>query len=158
VPHPYGFPGTADGYSPSPRHPYRRRRVLVVDGHEDTREMLRVFLQTHQFEVADCGDAEVALEECRRFGPDVIILGDSLRKIDMLELANRLRLHMGLRLPRIVLLSGFGGSLHQDRALAAGCDDYLLKPVNLDELLRVVLASRRPSTPSVPRTSGTIDV
>ena len=110
------------------------RRVLLVDDNIDMVETLQMLLETVGFEVAVATDADSALAQAVRFGPDVAVVDIGLPGTSGLELAPRLRAatRKGLRL---VAFSGFGTDEDVARSHAAGFEAHLVKPVEIDQLL-----------------------
>ena len=113
------------------------RRVLLVEDHLDTREMYEEFLAL-EFDVRTAASGEDALSLLRAESADVIVTDLSLPGIDGFELISRVRADDSLKGIPIACLSGYGGTDHEQRALAAGCDRILQKPCMPDALLAVV--------------------
>src|SRR5258705_5295448 len=107
------------------------RRVLVVDDHLDTAHSLAILLRHmgHELEFAINGHA--AMEIARRFQPEVVFLDLLLPDFDGCEVARRLRLQQGGKNARILAITGGGSEGLRRRAREAGCDEYLLKPLDL---------------------------
>jgi DNA-binding response OmpR family regulator len=125
---------TAAG-SPVPQVPGRGLKVLIAEDHEDTRSMLRTALELQNFLVLEAADgAEVVrLTESER--PDLVLMDHSLPVIDGITATELIRANGNMRELLIVFLSGRAEPATQVAAWAAGCDDYLIKPVNLDSLV-----------------------
>jgi CheY-like chemotaxis protein len=112
------------------------RRVLVVDDEHDMLEILRDLFESEQFavEVADSG--ERAIELCRHGPFDVAITDLRMAGIDGLDTLRELRL-LDPRLP-VIVVTGYTSDDTERRCREAGAFDCLHKPVDLDDLLRVV--------------------
>lgn len=111
------------------------RRILVADDSQDTLQMLEVFLGLSGWEVfcaATLKEARARLDD----GIDLVILDRWLADEDGLDLCRELR----SRLPElpVVFLSGAAYPDDLKRAADAGCDAYLVKPCDMDELDKVV--------------------
>jgi two-component system CheB/CheR fusion protein len=106
-------------------------RILIVDDHEDTAEMLSMLLlgKGHATEVALDGPS--ALIVAASFRPHIGLLDLSLPGMSGYELAERLRSVPGLAHITLVAVTGHGSDAHRARARAAGFDEHFLKPVNL---------------------------
>ena len=115
----------------------RISRILIVEDHADTRQMYSEFLAT-KFEVFTAADGVEALIKTRAHAPDLIVTDLSLPGMDGFELIARLRSDSSLQSIPIICLSGYGGTEHEERARAAGCDRILLKPCMPDELAAIV--------------------
>jgi len=90
-------------------------------------------------------DAETALDSIRVNHPDVILMDIQLPGIDGLELTRRLKADPGTRDIVIVAVTAYAMKGDQAKALAAGCDDYITKPIdtrNLPETIAHHLAKR----------------
>ena len=116
----------------------RRPLVLVAEDHDDTRAMIRMLLTLHGYEVTDYAEGEAALQAAVRLRPDLALVDGHLRGLDGFSLARAMRSCADLtRLP-IIFVSGWSGLEREEQARAAGCDHYLLKPVDLERLLDLV--------------------
>ena len=106
------------------------RRILVIEDNGDAADVLRMLLELegHQVEIAAEGHAGLALALEGRF--DAIVCDIGLPGIDGLELMTRLRAAQPDPRPLTVALSGYGQPSDRARALAAGFDRYLIKPVS----------------------------
>jgi two-component system cell cycle response regulator DivK len=115
----------------------RMSRVLLVEDHVDTRQMYAEFLGI-EFEVLTAADGVQALSMMRTHAPDLMVTDLSLPGMDGFELIARVRDDPSLRSIPIICLSGYGGTEHEERARAAGCDRILQKPCMPDELAAIV--------------------
>ncbi|HEX6974518.1 MAG TPA: response regulator [Vicinamibacterales bacterium] len=115
--------------------------VLVAEHHDDTRYMLRELFALHGVQVAECADGDATVAAAFRVRPDVILLDARLPGLDSLTVVRRLRKSTAMHNVRIVFVSDDGRPGDEARARAAGSDHYLLKPVDLDEVLRLVRSS-----------------
>lgn len=117
-------------------------RILIVDDHEDTAEMLSMLLSGKGHETYVALDGTAALAAAATFQPHIGLLDLSLPGMSGYELALRLREMPGLSRIRLVAVTGHGSDAHRARARAAGFDEHMLKPVNL-QAVDAVLASVR---------------
>lgn len=116
----------------------KRRRVLIAEDHADTRFMLRVFLEARGYEVMEAANGEEAIGLCESARPDLVLLDGGLPRIDGLGVMSRIRSdYASPRLP-VVFLSGHAEEVAQRAAFDAGCDDYLTKPFELEQLCAVL--------------------
>jgi signal transduction histidine kinase/DNA-binding response OmpR family regulator len=117
--------------------------ILVVEDDPDALQTLRIMLEFdgHRVDVAADGDQAIAVALVGR--PQVVLIDIGLPGIDGYEVAEQLRQALGHEV-LLVALTGYGRHEDQMRALAAGCDAHLLKPVDR-ELLRRVIARPRPA-------------
>jgi PAS domain S-box-containing protein len=129
-----------DGGAPRPSKP--SLRVLVVDDNEDalvvTAEVLR--MTGHDVRTATSGQG--ALDLVRDFMPDVAILDVGLPGMDGYELGERLRRIFSSAPPRLIAMTGYGQGSDRERSGRAGFDLHLVKPVDIEVLMRSVDAAR----------------
>jgi CheY-like chemotaxis protein len=137
--------GGDEARPPSPASPLAaapaRSRVLVVDDNPEIRGTLQVFLQLegHTVETVDCGRA--ALDRIRETNPDVVLLDIDLPDIDGFAVAEQVRELRGAAAPRLIAMTGAAGPREKVRALRAGFDAHLSKPVDGRSLLRTIAGS-----------------
>jgi len=97
------------------------RRVLVVEDHADTRQMLMLLLERDGHQVRGAADGPQAIVEAKKFDPDIVLLDIGLPGLDGYAVARELR---QISDARLVALTGYG-TLEQE----APFDEHLLKPV-----------------------------
>jgi PAS domain S-box-containing protein len=107
-----------------------RRRVLVVEDNADAREMLRILLESDGHAVQTAADGTEGLAALRAFRPDVALVDVGLPGIDGYTLARMAREDAETRAIRLVALTGYGQTEDRARALAAGFDRHVTKPVD----------------------------
>jgi CheY-like chemotaxis protein len=109
-------------------------RILVVDDNQDAADMLAMMLRLsgHTTDVAYDGLDAVQKAESAR--PDVALLDIGLPRLDGYEAARRIRAHEWGRAIRLVALTGWGDDEDKRKALDAGFDDHLIKPVEFEKL------------------------
>jgi signal transduction histidine kinase len=122
-------------------------RVLVVDDNQDGAETMAALLAFMGAEPRVANDGHQALQMVAEFDPHLVLLDIGLPGMDGYEMARRLR-----RLPhvhaRLVALTGYGAAQDRKRALDAGFDEHLVKPVSADvmqQLLQSLAAMHEPS-------------
>jgi len=112
-------------------------RVMVVDDNEDARVTLGWMLRLGGCSVLELGSGAEALERAESFRPDIAVLDLGMPGMDGMTLARRLRESLA-RAPSLIALTGFGQPADRARALEAGFDAYLVKPVGPEELERTI--------------------
>ena len=125
---------------PAARPDARPLRILIVEDNVDVGELLAEGLGGLGHRVRLASDGESALREFDRQPPQVVIVDIGLPGMDGYELARRLRQASGEEVPLLVALTGFGSADDRRRATEAGFDEHLVKPVQLDQLARVLEA------------------
>jgi CheY-like chemotaxis protein len=106
-----------------------RRRALVVDDNQDAAESLAMLLSLDGHEVQAVFSPEQALECVSTFHPEVVLLDIGLPGMDGYEVARRVRAMPEGGQIRLIALTGYGQTEDRRRALAAGFNDHLVKPV-----------------------------
>jgi signal transduction histidine kinase/integral membrane sensor domain MASE1/ActR/RegA family two-component response regulator len=127
---------------PRPTQTAARRRILVVEDHEDGSRMLQTMLELGGHEVHAAGSGPEAVETARRLRPDVAIVDIALPGFDGYEVARRLRASEECRDVLLVALTGYGRGEDRRRARAAGFDVHLAKPVDPERLIETLTARR----------------
>jgi CheY-like chemotaxis protein len=110
-------------------------KILLVEDNEDNRDMLSRRLLRRGYEVAVAMDGEEAVEKAGAERPDAILMDISLPVIDGLEATRRIKGTAETRCIPVIALTAHAMSGDRERALAAGCDDYDSKPIDLPRLL-----------------------
>jgi len=118
--------------------PTRERVVMVVDDHDDTRALLRYVFEGHGYQVIEATDGEDAVTIALQQQPDVIVMDASLKRVDGFEATRRIRGIPSISHLPIVFLSGHAQQKARVDAMESGANDYLVKPVSLDQLERSV--------------------
>jgi len=124
----------------APRVP-AKRSILVVEDNTDAREMLQAVLEVAGHEVEVARDGITGVERALAGQHDLAIVDIGLPGLNGYEVAQRIRAGLdGARPPLfLIALTGYGGPEQRDRALGAGFDVHVVKPVNPDTLLRLIL-------------------
>lgn len=111
--------------------------VLVVEDDDDSREMLAELIRSFGHSPLQAANAAEALAQARSGGADVALIDIGLPEVDGCELARDLRLILretpGLSM-QLVALTGYSDGVARERALAAGFDAYMVKPILPDAL------------------------
>lgn len=118
--------------------PNGRRRVLIVDDSNDIREMLQLLFEMNGFDVFATGDGLSALQLASQYVPDIVLLDLQLPTMDGLSVVREMRQHSRLSRTIVVIVSGHDPARYRQAAIAAGCNEYLLKPVDFDQLTEIV--------------------
>jgi CheY-like chemotaxis protein len=108
--------------------------VLVVEDFEDNRFMMRRLLEMSGYRVLEAINGEEAVEIAERERPGLILMDLSLPLLDGLAATRRIRQHEALRDVPIVAVSAHDTADFHADALAAGCNDYVTKPIDFDQL------------------------
>jgi CheY-like chemotaxis protein len=140
------LPGVSPAW-PIERTPARRGercRIVLVDDQADSREMLRMLLESRDHVVIDVEDGPTAIEVITRERPDVAFIDIGLPAMNGYEVAQRIRGRPGLDDVLLVALTGYGAASDVSAARAAGFDEHLIKPAELSKLEKI-LATKKPT-------------
>jgi signal transduction histidine kinase/ActR/RegA family two-component response regulator len=118
------------------------RRVLVVEDNADAREVLVAALRLDGHEVHEASDGHAGLEAALRLVPDVALIDVGLPGLDGYEVVRRLRATDAGAAMLLVALTGYGQADDRRRALAAGFDIHLVKPVAPERMTEVLSGAR----------------
>jgi CheY-like chemotaxis protein len=120
----------------------KQRRILLVEDDADTRELLKTVLTRHGAEIVAAGSSADALAEIARSKPDVIISDIGMAGENGYDLIRKIRSmdpEAGGHIPAIAL-TAYAGAVDRRRALLAGFQTHLSKPVDPDDLLAVIVS------------------
>ena len=127
------------------------KTVMVVEDFEDNRFMMRRLLEMSGYRVVEAVNGEEAVETARRERPHLILMDLSLPHLDGLAATRRIRQQDGLgRVPIVAVSAHDTADFHAD-ALAAGCNEYVTKPIDFDQLeslLKKLLEKQEPEAGS----------
>jgi two-component system cell cycle response regulator DivK len=115
-----------------------RPTVLVVDDFDDTRLLVKTWLEKKGFRVVEAGNGTQAIEAAENYRPDLIIMDLEMPGMDGLEATRKIRTVGNLAGVPIVAVSAYGADLFRAEALAAGCDEYVATPCEPEELEKII--------------------
>ncbi|NHZ88624.1 response regulator [Massilia sp. CCM 8733] len=133
--------------------PSSRQRVLLIEDNEDGREMMAMMLEAQQYRVDTAVDGADGLRQAGAACPDIALVDIGLPGIDGYEVARRMRADPATSKVRLVALTGYGQDSDRERALGAGFDAHLVKPVDMARLVEA-LESGAPASPRLAKTDG----
>ncbi|MBL8941526.1 MAG: response regulator [Myxococcales bacterium] len=145
------FAAEAQVLQPPPQAPAptverpKPRRVLVVEDNEDISMTMRDLLEYWGHEVTLAGDGPSGVEAVLSQEPDIAFIDIGLPGLDGYQVAASLRSRAPESKTRLVALTGYGRPEDRQRALAAGFDQHVVKPVTSEELRALVEASEVPN-------------
>jgi two-component system cell cycle response regulator DivK len=114
------------------------RTILVVDDFDDTRLLLRTWLQKKGFRVVEAENGNHAVAAAQSSRPDLIIMDVEMPELDGLSATRQLRQLTDFAAVPIVAVSAYGADQYRAHALAAGCNEYVSTPFEPDELERLI--------------------
>ncbi len=121
-----------------------------MDDNPTNLKLVTYLMQQHGYDVTTAADADDALASIRTAPPDLILMDVQLPGIDGLELTRRLKADPATKPIVVIAVTAYAMKGDQEKALAAGCDDYVTKPIDTRLLPTVVakhLSARPGGTP-----------
>ena len=112
--------------------------VLVVEDFEDNRFMMRRLLEMSGYRVVEAVNGRQAVEKAQSERPDIILMDLSLPMLDGLAATRQIRAYDGLGKVPIVAVSAHDSADFHAEALAAGCNEYVTKPIDFDQLVQLL--------------------
>jgi CheY-like chemotaxis protein len=110
-------------------------RILIADDNPQNVELLEAYLTPGDWDIHTAADGEETLKQIRDWQPDLILLDIMMPKISGFEVCKRLRADAKTRDIAVLMITGLDQPSDMDKAVDAGCDDFVTKPVKKPELL-----------------------
>lgn len=109
-------------------------KILIADDNEQNRELLEAYLSDGAFEIEMSFDGPSTLEKVKTFQPDIVLLDIMMPKLSGYEVCQRMKADKVTHDIPILMVTALNEMGDIEKAVAAGCDDFLTKPVNRLEL------------------------
>lgn len=113
-------------------------RVLIIEDNDDSRAMLEKLLQLYGCEVSTAHDGLTGFDAINRLRPDVALVDIGLPGMDGYEIAQRVRSQLTGISTRLIAVTGYGRTEDRAAIATAGFDAHVVKPINPDELMRLI--------------------
>jgi CheY-like chemotaxis protein len=120
-------------------------KILLVEDNEMNRDMLSRRLSRNGFEVVIAIDGQQGVDMAATESPDVILMDMSLPVLDGWEATRRVKADPATRTIPVIALTAHALVEDREKAMAAGCDDFDTKPVELPRLLEKIKTHLRPA-------------
>ncbi len=120
-------------------------RILIIDDNPTNLKLVAYLVRSRGYEVDTALDADAAMAAIARARPDLILMDLQLPGVDGLELTRRLKSDGTTKDIVVIAVTAYAMKGDQDKAVAAGCDDYVTKPIDtriLPETIAKHLAAR----------------
>src|SRR5688500_11205459 len=114
------------------------RTILVVDDFDDTRLLLRTWLQKKGYLVVEAANGKQAVAETESRRPDLIIMDVEMPELDGLAATRKIRALANSEELPIVIVSAYAADQFREAALAAGCNEYVSTPFEPDKLEELI--------------------
>ncbi len=124
-----------------------RKTILLVEDNEDNLVVYRTILEHVGYAVIEARDGEEGVSQAREHHPDLILMDISIPKMDGWEATQRLKSEDGTRSIPIIALTAHALEEDRQKAVQAGCDGYLAKPVEPRRVVQEVERFVGPPTP-----------
>lgn len=147
---PFGDPPAVPAIAPGPAAELDRPlRVVIVEDNRDLLELTQAVIESLGCATEIAADGEEGLERIVATHPDLALVDVGLPKLDGYELARQVKLRLVIP-PTLVAVTGYGQRSDRTRALAAGFDDHITKPVRAEALQALIEATRTRLAPHEP--------
>jgi len=113
-------------------------RILIVEDQEDLRGMLRDLLSGTGYTVIEAADGEAGVAKAKSERPDLVLMDIQMPVVDGYEATRRIKADPALQPIPIVAVSSFAMKGDEEKARAAGCDNYVTKPYSPLQLLKII--------------------
>jgi two-component system cell cycle response regulator DivK len=111
------------------------KRILVVEDQEDNRRILRDLLTNVGFQLVEAEDGAQGVAAAETHRPDLILMDIQMPIVDGYEATRRIKANPTLATIPVIVVTSYALSGDEDKARAAGCDDYITKPYSPRQLL-----------------------
>jgi CheY-like chemotaxis protein len=131
--------------------------ILVAEDDEDNRFIMKMLLEMRGYRVVTAANGHEAIANAEREHPDLILMDLRMPLMNGLTTTRQLRQHSDVRLCQlpVIALSAYDPAQHRAVAIAAGCNDYVTKPIDydgLEKLIETFLPARK--QPALPETTA----
>jgi len=127
-------------------------KILLVEDFDDTRLMMKLWLQRTGYRVVEAESGEEAIVAAEREQPDLIIMDMMMPGMNGLDATHQIRQYQALQRVPIVAVSAYGADEYRSLALGAGCNEYVstpFEPAELAKLIENLLSAKTPSSSDV---------
>jgi two-component system cell cycle response regulator DivK len=110
------------------------KSILYIEDNPDNRLLIRRVLQAEGYDVFEAVDGQTGMQRAAEVRPDLILMDINLPEIDGYEVTARLKQLPGLSRIPIIAVTANVMKGDREKTLAAGCDGYIQKPIDIDQL------------------------
>ena len=118
----------------------RTPKILVAEDNADIRLMMKMLLCMKGYHVVEASDGQEAMDVARAEQPDIILMDLQLPRLNGFAVARFVRQDERLSKTPIIIITGHDPEKHRSLALAAGCNAYIQKPIDLDNLSELIVS------------------
>jgi CheY-like chemotaxis protein len=116
----------------------KNKNILVVEDNELNMKLMRTILSIADYQVIEAFDAETGIRLARKQKPFLILMDIQLPGINGLEATRIIKTDSKLKDIPVLAITGFAMQGDREKALESGCDDYITKPFNFEDLLKII--------------------
>ena len=124
--------------TPAHQENEKRKRILVVEDNPLSLALLKQLLKVHGYEILQTPEGMEAIDLARVEQPDLILMDIGLPDISGLDVTRLLKQDDETKAIPIIAVTAFAMPGDEKKALESGCDAYIAKPINIDNLLRAI--------------------
>ncbi len=114
------------------------KKILIADDNQDSRELVIKILSKEGYQLSEAVDGEDAFNQISLDKPELILMDISMPKINGYELSGIIKGSEVFNDIKIIALTAHAMKGDRDQALAAGCDGYITKPINVKEFAKTI--------------------
>ena len=115
--------------------------ILIVEDNDLNRRLFVDLLTTRGYTVFEAIDETTAFAQLHEHSPDLVLMDIQLPNVSGLEITRKIRSNTALKQPKIIAVSAFVYKADVDKALQAGCDDYIAKPISIAPFFQKIEAN-----------------
>lgn len=115
-----------------------KKKILIADDNQDSRELVIKILSKEGYLLSEAVDGEDAFNKISAEKPALVLMDISMPKINGYELAGIIKGSDDFKDIKIIALTAHAMKGDRDQALAAGCDGYITKPINIKEFAKTI--------------------
>ncbi len=115
------------------------KKLLIVEDHADIRKLLRMTLEFDDFDIHEASNADLGLAMARDLVPDVVLLDLMMPGyLNGLDLCRHIKADPAMAHTKVIMLTARGKATDREAGIAAGADDYLMKPFSTLQVLETI--------------------
>jgi CheY-like chemotaxis protein len=127
------------------------RNILVIEDNELNMKLMRGVFRIGNFQIIEAYDAETGIRLAREHQPFLILMDIQLPGMDGLKATQIIKADPDLKDIPVVALTGFAMQGDEEKAMNSGCDGYITKPINVQEVLEIINSLCNGGTPNKKR-------
>ena len=124
------------------------RNILVIEDNELNMKLMRGVFRLGGYQIIEAYDAESGIHLAREHQPFLILMDIQLPGMDGLKATQIIKTDPELRDIPVVALTGFAMQCDEEKALNAGCDGYITKPIDVEEVIEIIESFRSGGIPN----------